>query len=68
MPQAAPPQATPTNAEKAMTANADSRVQQGVQDDEASRKAAAGQTTPTARPPASTDLTGPGGDPAEGKR
>ena len=57
---------TPSNAEKAMTANADSRVQQGVKTDKARRKAEAEEAV--AHPPVSTDLTGPGGDPVEGKR
>lgn len=58
---------SPTDAEKAMGANARSRVEQGVDSDAVSRQgseAAAG--TPDS--PSSTDLMGPGGDPAEGKR
>jgi hypothetical protein len=55
----------PTDAEKAMAANANSRTQQGVESDQATRKAA---TRRKAKPPPSTDLTGPGGDPVEGKR
>jgi hypothetical protein len=59
-------QAHPTDAEKAMKANARSRVKQGAADDKATRDGAEGKKT--ANPPSSTDLTGPGGDPAEGKR
>ena len=56
----------PTNAEKAMGANAESRAQQGATSDQASKESAEGAET--ANPPSSTDQTGPGGDPAEGKR
>lgn len=59
-------QAHPTDAEKAMKANARSRVRQGVADDKATRDGAEGRKT--ANPPAGADPTGPGGDPAEGKR
>ena len=59
-------QAQPTDAEKAMKANARSRVRQGAADDKASRDGAEGENT--AHLPSSTDLTGPGGDPAEAKR
>jgi len=59
--------AKPTDAERAMNANAKSRVQQGARDDKATRRNAA-RRHGTADPPGSTDLTGPGGDPAEGKR
>ena len=59
--------AKPTDAEKAMKANAKSRVQQGARDDKAIRKDAE-RKRETVDPPGSTDLTGPGGDPAEGKR
>jgi hypothetical protein len=55
---------TPSDAERAMNANAESRVEQAIEDDEVSRKAAAG----TENPPVRTDLTGAGADPAEGKR
>ncbi len=56
----------PTNAEKAMGANAQSRARQGAKSDRASKESAEG--SPTANPPSGADLTGPGGDPAEGKR
>ena len=59
--------AEPTDAEKAMGANARSRVRQGARADKATKSRAEG-TPATADPPGSTDLTGPGGDPAEGKR
>ena len=55
-----------TNAEKAMGANAKSRSQQGAASDKARRKAA--HRSGTADPPKGADLTGPRGDPAEGKR
>jgi hypothetical protein len=55
-----------TDAEKAMKANADSRKRQGARSDRATRKAA--EAAATSDPPPSADLTGPGGDPAEGKR
>jgi hypothetical protein len=58
-------QAHPTDAEKAMKANARSRVKQGAADDKATRDGA--ERKKTVSPPSSTDLTGPGGDPAEGK-
>ena len=61
------PDPKPSDAEKAMGANAESRVQQGVEDDEANRKSASEDQAVT-NPPPSTDLTGPGGDPAEGPR
>lgn len=57
---------TPTDAEKAMAANADSRAQQGADSDKALRKA--DRLRRAANPPPSRDLTGPAGDPAEGKR
>lgn len=60
-------QSHPTDAEKAMNANAKSRVDQGVDDDARNRRRA-GKAHGTANPPRSTDLTGPGGDPVEGKR
>lgn len=60
------PSRIPTNAEKAMGANAESRAQQGAASDQASKDSA--ESPGTADPPPSTDLTGPGGDPAEGKR
>ena len=56
----------PTDAEKAMKANARSRVQQGTASDAAQRNG--DDNAATANPPSSTDLTGPGGDPVEGKR
>jgi hypothetical protein len=56
------PKRARSDVEKAMRAHADSRTKQGAKSDKALRKAA------TAHPPPSTDLTGPGGDPAEGKR
>jgi hypothetical protein len=59
-------QANPTDAEKAMKANARSRVKQGVADDQATRDG--DERRRTANTPSSSDLTGPGGDPAEGKR
>jgi hypothetical protein len=55
-----------TNAERAMAANAHSRSQQGAAADRARHKAV--RRGATADPPKSTDLTGPGGDPAQGKR
>ena len=55
---------SPTNAEKAMGANADSRVQQGVDGDHARNKA----RTAHRKTPPGPDLTGPDGDLAEGKR
>ena len=58
--------AHPPDVERAMKANARSRVQQGVDDDKATRDGA--EADKTANPPPSTDLTGPGGDPAEGRR
>jgi hypothetical protein len=54
----------PTAAERAMDAHARSRVQQGADEDNATRRRASG----TASSPATPDLTGPGGDPAEAKR
>ena len=60
------PRHTRSDAEKAMGANAASRVRQGADADDASKKSA--EHPGTANPPPSTDLTGPGGDPAEGKR
>lgn len=60
------PHAHPSDAEKAMRANARSRVKQGAADDKATHDGA--ESARTANPPSSTDLTGPGGDPAEGKR
>jgi len=56
----------PSKAEKVMQANAKSRADQGSEADRATKAAA--QFDGTANPPPSTDLTGPGGDPAEGKR
>jgi len=56
----------PTNAEKAMGANARSRARQGAKSDRASKDAAEGPGT--ANPASGADLTGPGGDPAENKR
>lgn len=64
---ASPPlKPNPTDAEKAMDANARSRSQQGAEADRAQKKAA--RSAATRDPPASTDLSGPAGDPAEGKR
>ncbi len=70
----------PSDAEKAMGANADSRRRQGAHQDRVGRQAdqdeARQQGEPrddrprdegAAHPPASTDLLGPGGDPVEGK-
>ena len=56
----------PSDVERAMGAHAETRTDQGVESDKALRKAA--DPHGTANPPPSTDLTGPGGDPAEGKR
>jgi hypothetical protein len=56
----------PSAAENAMKANAESRTEQGSAADAASHKANGKRRT--ANPPSSSDLTGPGGDPAEGKR
>ncbi len=58
---------SPTDAEKAMGANAKSRVEQGVDSDAVSRQGSEREAG-TADAPSSTDLMGPGGDPAEGKR
>jgi hypothetical protein len=60
------PRRTPSQAEKAMGANAESRAQQGVDSDKASKEAT--EHHGTANPPPSTDLMGPGGDPVERKR
>ena len=57
----------PTDAEKAMKANAGSRVQQGA-DSDAERHDALSHKSGTADPPPGADLQGPRGDPAEGKR
>jgi hypothetical protein len=56
----------PTDAEKAMAANAKSRERQGAESDQGARKAADARRK--AKPAPSTKLTGPGGDPVEGKR
>ena len=55
-----------TDAEKAMAANARSPTRQGLAADEAIRKRVRGRRT--SNPPPGTDHTGPGEDPAEGKR